>query len=151
MARRPRTPAAPAAAQIEDLRHPADITRRNIPTAETEALMAEEEAAPKPMLYPRNPDLDPQLVWRGKDALDAVPLRVPTVPIYIQEKVLPAALMRDPKRVSKGCESQADLFGGIDRIPSRKVLLEFQPVAWRGREFAYMQSHAVNSRACDAR
>jgi adenine-specific DNA-methyltransferase len=27
--------------------------------------MAEEEAAPKPMLYPRNPHLDPQLVWRG--------------------------------------------------------------------------------------
>ena len=94
MAPKPRTSSAPPAAKIDDLRHPADVTRRNIPTAETESLMAEEEAAPAPKLYPRNPDLDPQLVWHGKDELDAVPLRVPTVPIYIQEKVLPAALMR---------------------------------------------------------
>lgn len=70
MARRPKI-AVPAAASVEDLRHPADVTRRNIPTAETQALMASEEAAPKPLLYPRNPDLDPQLVWRGKDSQDA--------------------------------------------------------------------------------
>jgi len=136
MARRPRAPAAPPpAAKIEDLRHPADVTRRNIPTAETQALMAEEEAAPTPMLYPRNPDLDPQLVWRGKDELDAVPLRVPTVPIYIQEKVLPAALIRDLKRVSKGCEPQADLFGGFDRIEDPEMRMEFYQHAenWSNR------------------
>ncbi len=136
MARRPRTPiAAPSAPQIEDLRHPTDVTRRNIPTAETQALMAEEEAAPTPMLYPRNPDLDPQLVWRGKDALDAEPLRVPTVPIYIQEKVLPAALIRDLKRVSKGCEAQADLFGGFDRISDPEMRMEFYQHAenWSNR------------------
>ena len=45
-----------------------------------------------------------------------MPLRVPTVPIYIQEKVLPAALIPDLRRVSKGCEPQADLFGSFDRI-----------------------------------
>jgi adenine-specific DNA-methyltransferase len=135
MARRPRPSAAPQAAKIEDLRHPADVTRRNIPTAETQALMAEEEAAPTPMLYPRNPDLDPQLVWRGKDALDAAPLRVPTVPIYIQEKVLPAALIRDLKRVSKGCEPQADLFGGFDRIEDPEMRMEFYQHAenWSNR------------------
>jgi adenine-specific DNA-methyltransferase len=42
--------------------------------------MAQEEA-PKLMLYSRNPDLDPQLMWRGKGALDTEPLRVPAVPI----------------------------------------------------------------------
>jgi len=100
------------ATEVETLRHPADVTRRNIPTAETSALMAAEEAAAKPMLYPRNPDLDPQLVWRGKDAQDAAPLSVETVPIYIQEKVLPEALIRDLQRQSKqGTEPQADLFG----------------------------------------
>ncbi len=135
MTRRPRTQSPPAASKIEDLRHPADVTRRNIPTAETEALMAEDEAAPKPMLYPRNPDLDPQLVWRGKDALDAVPLRVPTVPIYIQEKVLPAALIRDLRRVSKGCEPQADLFGSFDRIERPEMRMEFYQHAenWSNR------------------
>src|ERR1700722_16647270 len=134
MPRKPRT-AAPMTAKIEDLRHPADVTRRNIPTAETESLMAQEEAAPAAKLYPRNPDLDPQLVWHGKDELDAVPLRVPTVPIYIQEKVLPAALIRDLRRVSKGCEPQADLFGGFDRISDPEMRMEFYQHAenWSNR------------------
>ena len=97
--------------------------------------MAEEEAAPTPKLYPRNPDLDPQLVWHGKDELDAVPLRVPTVPIYIQEKVLPAALIRDLRRVSKGCEPQADLFGSFDRISDPEMRMEFYQHAenWSNR------------------
>src|SRR5215203_4563206 len=86
---------AAATTEVEALLHPADVTRRNIPTAETSSLMVEEEAAARPLLYPRNPDLDPQLVWRGKDAQDAEDLAVPTVPIYIQEKVLPEALIRD--------------------------------------------------------
>ncbi|GGG50666.1 DNA methylase [Caldovatus sediminis] len=121
-----KTPKPEAATEVETLRHPADVTRRNIPTAETSALMAEEEARAKPMLYPRNPDLDPQLVWRGKDALDAEPLAVPTVPIYIQEKVLPEALIRDLLRVSReGAEPQADLFGGFDRIADPETRLEF--------------------------
>ena len=121
-----KTPKTVAATEVETLRHPADVTRRNIPTAETSALMAEEEARAKPMLYPRNPDLDPQLVWRGKDALDAEPLAVPTVPIYIQEKVLPEALIRDLLRVSReGAEPQADLFGGFDRIADPETRLEF--------------------------
>jgi adenine-specific DNA-methyltransferase len=77
-------PDAPAT-EVETIVHPADIGRKNIPTAETAALMAEEEARAEPKLYPRNPDLDPQLVWRGKDEQDSAPLRVETVPIYIQE------------------------------------------------------------------
>ena len=32
--------------------------------------MADEELAPKTMLYPRDPSLDPQLVWKGKDEQD---------------------------------------------------------------------------------
>jgi adenine-specific DNA-methyltransferase len=111
--------------QVETLVHPADIARRNIPTAETAALMAEEEARAAPMLYPRNPDLDPQLVWRGKDAQDSDPLAVPTVPIYIQEKLYPEALIRDLQRVSAGTAPQADLFGGFDRITDPEDKLEF--------------------------
>ena len=121
---RPKKPAA-APTQVETLVHPADIARRNIPTAETAALMAEEEARAAPMLYPRNPDLDPQLVWRGKDAQDSEPLAVPTVPIYIQEKLYPEALIRDLQRVSAGAAPQADLFGGFDRITDPEDKLEF--------------------------
>ena len=40
-------------------------------------------------LYPRDPSLDPQLVWKGKDKQDAQDLAVPVVPIYIQEKIHP--------------------------------------------------------------
>jgi adenine-specific DNA-methyltransferase len=119
-------PRKPNRTEIETLRHPDDVTRANIPTAETSALMGEEEAAPRVMLYPRNPDLDPQLVWRGKDAQDAEPLAVPTVPIYIQEKVLPEALIRDVVRQSRqSVAAQADLFGGFDRIDDPEAKLEF--------------------------
>ena len=116
------------ATEVETLVHPADIARKNIPTAETAALMAEEEARAEPKLYPRNPDLDPQLVWRGKDAQDSASLRVETVPIYIQEKLYPEALIRDLQRVSaKEAAPQADLFGGFDRITDEAARLEFLP------------------------
>lgn len=121
---------------METLVHPADVARRNIPTAETAALMAEEEARAEPKLYPRNPDLDPQLVWRGKDAQDSAPLRVETVPIYIQEKLYPEALIRDLQRVSaKEAAPQADLFGGFDRITDEAARLEFYQHAenWSNR------------------
>ncbi len=44
--------------------------RKNIPTAEMQEFQARaEQDAPIPKLtYARNTDLDPQLVWRGKDA-----------------------------------------------------------------------------------
>ncbi len=132
---RKKTETIAPATEVETLRHPADVTRRNIPTAETSSLMADAENAAPPMLYPRNPDLDPQLVWRGKDALDAVALSVPTVPIYIQEKLLPEALIRDLRRVAAGTEPQADLFGGFDRIADPETKLEFYEHAenWSNR------------------
>jgi adenine-specific DNA-methyltransferase len=128
---------APAAAtEVEALRHPADVTRRNIPTAETSSLMAEEEASARPRRYPRNLDLDPQLVWRGKDEQDDEDLSVATVPIYIQEKVLPEALIRDLRRQAKqGAAPQADMFGRFDRIEDPEAKLEFYAHAenWSNR------------------
>ena len=47
------------------------------------------------MLYPRDPSLDPQLVWQGKDAQDSQPLDVPVVPVYLQEKIHPRALIEN--------------------------------------------------------
>ncbi len=56
---------------IEAIRH--QDTRVNIPTEELRDFVVKDEQAPRTVLYPRDPKLDPQLVWRGKDAQDAEP------------------------------------------------------------------------------
>jgi adenine-specific DNA-methyltransferase len=77
---------------VESLKH-REARRKNIPTAELETLVSEDEQAPKTIRYKRNTDLDPQLVWRGKDEQDAEDLMVDSVPIYIQEKIKPEAII----------------------------------------------------------
>jgi adenine-specific DNA-methyltransferase len=69
--------------------------RANIPTEELRDFVAEEEESPEVVLYPRDPSLDPQLVWQGKDEQDGEDLAVAAVPIYIQEKVHPHAIVED--------------------------------------------------------
>jgi adenine-specific DNA-methyltransferase len=87
-----RTPKAPKGpTPVEAIKH--KDTRKNIPTEELRDFVAEDERAPKEMLYPRDPSLDPQLVWKGKDEQDRADLAVPVVPIYIQEKVHPQAII----------------------------------------------------------
>ena len=72
---------APAETKVESIRH--KDKRTNIPTEELRDFIADDEQSPKTMLYPRDPSLDPQLVWRGKDEQDRQDLAVPVVPIYI--------------------------------------------------------------------
>jgi adenine-specific DNA-methyltransferase len=85
---------------IESLKHP-EARRMHIPTTELESLVSDEERAPKVIRFKRNTDLDPQLVWRGKDEEDAEDLTVDAVPIYIQEKIKPEAIIGDLKRRSE--------------------------------------------------
>ena len=55
---------------VEILRHE-EASRKNIPTAEFRSVMDRSEQSPVRVAYERrNRDLDPQLVWRGKDAQD---------------------------------------------------------------------------------
>ncbi len=82
--------------QIESIKH-AD-KRKIIPTEETRRFMDDELRAEKTMLYPRDPSLDPQLVWKGKDEQDRRDLEVPSVPVFIQEKIHPQAIIDDVKR-----------------------------------------------------
>lgn len=85
-----------------------DETRANIPTAELESVMHDEDKAPIKVAYERrNRDLDPQLIWRGKD-MDQAELTVDTPPIYMQEQVHPKALIDD---LRAGKEKTDDLFG----------------------------------------
>jgi len=92
--------------------------RVNIPTEELRDFVAEDEAAPKKMLYPRDPSLDPQLVWKGKDEQDSKPLEVPVVPIYIQEKIQPRAIIEDVRAQSRKekPEDQIGLFADFNGI-----------------------------------
>ena len=76
--------------------------RTNIPTEELRGFVAEDEKRPKTLLYPRDPSLDPQLVWKGKDEQDSKDLAVDVVPIYIQEKIHPQALIEDLRAHAKG-------------------------------------------------
>ena len=85
---------------IETLTHD-EAARRNIPTAEYQSVMRTEEQNPiRVACERRNRDLDPQLVWRGKDAQDRSDLIVLAPPLYIQEKVHPKALI--DRRLHRG-------------------------------------------------
>src|SRR5260221_9614024 len=97
-----------AAKSVETLTHLED-TRPNIPTAEYESLVDAAERTPIRVAYDRrNRDLDPQLVWRGKDEQDWSDLVVQAPPIYIQEKVHPKVLIDDLMRQSPETPSDTD-------------------------------------------
>src|SRR3954471_11993029 len=80
---------------------------------------------PKAALYPRDPTLDPQLVWKGKDEQDQQDLAVPVVPIYIQEKIEPKALIEDLRARAAGKKPQMDLFGAFDGPRDIEEQIEF--------------------------
>jgi len=120
-------PAAPKT--VETLKHD-DATRKNIPTAEYQSVLDREQQNPKRVRYPRNTDLDPQLVWRGKDEQDWSDLVVHAPPLYIQEKVHPKALIDDLLHASKAREHEAgqmtaDLFADFNGIPKGADKTEF--------------------------
>lgn len=125
MAKAPRKPAIEKA--VEALTHP-DSKRPNIPTAELESLAHVE--AMRVAYARRNRDLDPQLVWRGKDEQDAADLVVNAPPLYIQEKVHPKALVDDLLRQTREQqhdrgELMADLFADFNGIPEDADKTEF--------------------------
>ena len=110
---------------VETLRHQ-DASRRNIPTAEYQAVMAEDDRNPIRVAYERrNPDLDPQLVWRGKDEQNWSDLVVQAPPLFIQEKVHPKVLIEDLRRRTRETEDQADLFADFNGLPSGDAQTEF--------------------------
>src|SRR5664280_1801162 len=115
---------------IETLKHD-EATRKNIPTAEHQSVLKQEEASPVRVAYERrNRDLDPQLVWRGKDEKDWSDLVVHAAPLYIQEKVQPKALIDEllretREREHEAGETTADLFADFNGIPKGVDKTEF--------------------------
>ncbi len=115
---------------VETLTHD-ENKRRNIPTAEYQSVLDKEQQDPVRVAYERrNRDLDPQLVWRGKDAQDWSDLVVHAPPLYIQEKVHPKVLVDDLLRQSalaraQTPDTQLDLFGDFNGLPSEEAKTEF--------------------------
>ena len=107
---------------VETLTHDAD-KRKNIPTAEFQAVVTQEQQSPIRVAFERrNRDLDPQLVWRGKDEKDWSDLVVHAPPLYIQEKVHPKVLIDDllkqtAQQEKQGKFVQFDLFADFNGIP----------------------------------
>ena len=132
--------------KVETLTHHAD-SRVNIPTAEYEPVLDEKDKNPLRVTYPRPStshlseekdkrvrDLDPQLVWRGKDEQDRTALVAHAPPLYIQEKVQPRALIDDLRRQSEAGQAEAaeqdpgfmpDLFADFNGLPSAAARTEF--------------------------
>ena len=125
----PRAKKSKSGKSVETLRHE-EATRTNIPTAEYQSMVRVEEQSPIRVAYERrNRDLDPQLVWRGKDAQDESDLVVNAPPLYIQEKVHPKALIADLIRQSKEnrepAEHQIDMFADFNGLPDGANRTEF--------------------------
>ena len=119
----------PSMKSVETLKHE-DATRKNIPTAEHQSIMHEADKNPVRIAYERrNRDLDPQLVWRGKDEQDWSDLVVHAPPLYIQEKVHPKVLIDDllqrSKADAKAAQEQIDLFADFNGLPSESAKTEF--------------------------
>jgi adenine-specific DNA-methyltransferase len=114
---------------VDALRH--KDKRRNIPTAELEPVMDERDKSPIRLAYERrNRDLDPQLVWRGKDEQDWSDLIVQAPPLYIQEKVHPKVLIDDLLRQSRERREETnppmpDLFADFNGLPDKEAVTEF--------------------------
>jgi adenine-specific DNA-methyltransferase len=127
---------SPPAKIVETLLHD-EASRKNIPTAEYQSVMRAEEQTPIRVAYVRrNRDLDPQLVWRGKDEQDWSDLVVAAPPLYIQEKVHPKVLIDDLERQTKASKDaaaapqsalgqQIDLFADFNGLPSEDARTEF--------------------------
>jgi adenine-specific DNA-methyltransferase len=120
--------------KIETLTHDG-ASRKNIPTAEYEAVLHEKDKSSIRVAYERrNRDLDPQLVWRGKDEQDWSDLVVHAPPLYIQEKVHPKVLIDDLRRQTERANAEAaaqddgfmgDLFADFNGLPSEDAKTEF--------------------------
>ena len=113
---------------VETITHD-EASRANIPTAEYQSVLSEDEKSPIQVAYEhRNRDLDPQLVWRGKDEQDWSDLVVHAPPLYIQEKVHPKVLIDDLMRQTESNQEpddQLDLFGDFNGLPDGNAKTEF--------------------------
>lgn len=119
---------------IDSVKH--QEKRVNIPTEETKDFETQEQKQPQPVLYPRDATLDPQLVWKGKDNQDSEDLDVSALPIYIQEKIHPQAVIEDFRTYAKKEQEQQqlNLFGDFNGLEFEKLIDFYKhSVKWTNR------------------
>ena len=121
---------------VETIKHE-DANRVNIPTAEYQSVMYDDDKTPIQVAYERrNRNLDPQLVWRGKDQQNWIDLIVQAPPLYIQEKVHPKVLIDDLMRhksapspaeagEGRGGGEQIELFADFNGLTDEDARTEF--------------------------
>jgi adenine-specific DNA-methyltransferase len=125
---RNRIPSGPV--PVNSFRH--EDKRVNIPTADSEELLNEEAVRPGQWYSTRDPSLDPQLVWKGKDEQDLEDLVVDAPPIYIQEKIVPQVIIENLRRTNE--QGQLDLFGDFDGLSGYEAVEYYQHEAnWSNR------------------
>ena len=100
--------------QVHAIRH--RDKRANIPTEELRDFVAAQELAPTTVLYRRDSAIDPQLVWKGKDEQDREDLAVPVVPVYIQEKIHPQAIISAMPRIENTGDIQRNFFADFNGL-----------------------------------
>ena len=125
----------PKSTQINTVKH--KDKRANIPTEELRDFLSDEDKQPKTLLYSRDISLDPQLVWNKKDEQDKEDLEVSAVPIYIQEKIHPQALIEDFRtQAKKEKAEQLSLFGDFNGLAFEKLIDFYQHkegISWTNR------------------
>ena len=116
---------APTPKRVEATKH--KDKRKNIPTEELRDFAKKDEETPGKLLYPRDPSLDPQLVWKGKDEQDRGDLDVPVVPVYIQEKIQPRAIIENVRaEAQKDAPQQPSLFDDFNGIQFEELIEFYQ-------------------------
>ena len=120
---------------VDSYKH--DETRLNIPTADAATSFFDEEGqAQRGLRYPRDVSLDPQLVWKGKDEQDGRDLVVDAPPIYIQEKIVPRALIENLRETAKTGEEEPEvtLFEMFDDLDDLSQVEFYQhEESWKNR------------------
>ncbi|MGH3816630.1 MAG: site-specific DNA-methyltransferase [Pseudonocardiaceae bacterium] len=119
---------------MESVRH--TDKRSNIPTADAKDFISARAGRVKQVRYPRDPTLDPQLVWKGKDAADRDDLVADAPPIYIQEKIDPRVLIENLRRTASSPTTEPELvlfddFDGLD--PLDKIDFYSHAANWSNR------------------
>jgi adenine-specific DNA-methyltransferase len=128
---RSRKPSGPIL--VESLSH--DDKRINVPTADA-ADAYDYQPEIRKVTYPRDPSLDPQLVWRGKDEQDSGDLVADAPPIYIQEKIDPRVLLENLRDRAKAGDAEPEtlMFEGFDGLDELQSVEFYQHQAdWSNR------------------
>ncbi|KKS96376.1 MAG: adenine specific DNA methylase Mod [Candidatus Gottesmanbacteria bacterium GW2011_GWA2_43_14] len=105
-------------APVESYKH--QDQRLSIPTQELSEFVPAEQKRPKKTTYKYDPSLDPQLIWAGKE--EKTELNVDSVPIYIQEKISPEAIIAKLREEGGDTGIQYQLFGDVPDQSFNKIV-----------------------------